>query len=391
MSVLATTLRALIRRRKTVPDAERGDRLYAQANEAFEAGRHTEAESLAAQAGKLLPDSWQIALLHGLALLELGRWKQSSDAMDRALELGADHPYCVMAEMIRAVALARNASARSVPAAPLQLEPAPPSFSVIVCSISTEKFAKVSENYRRLLAGVPHEIIGIHDAQSLCEGYNRGVRQSRGDLLVFSHDDIEILSPDFAARLISNLAVSDLVGVAGTTKVSGGKWSNSAWPHTHGQVCHRNPDGTLKHTIYGPGFGSVGGIQAMDGLLFAGWRKSIEDIGFDETTFDGWHFYDLDFSFRAWLAGLRLQISYDLRVVHDSEGSYDANWNRYEQRFLKKHEGRFTHLPPQAGARYTMTRLLSDQEWALVSHHLLSRRERILDAGPGATKPTHPR
>jgi len=373
---LTKTLRALLRRRDAVPDEELGDRLYAQANVAFQAGRHADAASLAARARELVPGSWQLALLHGLALLELGRWQESANASERALELGVDYPYRAMAEASRALALARSDIAGGVSAPQLQLGPAPPSFSVIVCSISPEKFARVSENYRRLLSGVDHEIIGIHDARSLCEGYNRGVRQSRGEILVFSHDDIEIVSPDFAARLVRTLAAADLVGVAGTTELSGGRWSNSGWPHTHGQVCHRNPDGTLKHTLAGPGFGSVRGIQAMDGLLFAGWRKAFVDLGFDEETFDGWHFYDLDFTFRAWLAGLRLCVDYEILVVHDSEGSYDSEWNRYEQRFRQKHEGRFTPRPPPDGARYPITRLRSAQEWLLVSHHLFSRRER---------------
>jgi len=396
MFAMARTLRSLIRRRQAVTDEELGDRLYAQASEAFETGRHADAEALASRARKLRPESWQLALLHGLALFELGRWEESSDASETALALGADYPYRVMAELNRALALARIDIdlAGGGPAPRLELGPAPPSFSVIVCSISADKFARVSENYRRLLSGVSHEIIGIHDARSLCEGYNRGVRQSRGDILVFSHDDIEIVSPDFAARLAHTLAMSDLVGVAGTTKLSAGKWVNSGWPHTHGQVCHRDPGGTLKHTLYGPGFGSVGGIQAMDGLLFAGWRKTFEDVGFDEEAFDGWHFYDLDFTFRAWLAGLRLRISYELMVVHDSEGSYDASWNRYEQRFLKKHEGRFTPLPPPDDARFAIgpvARLRSAQEWLLVSHHLFSRREREAAAGPGAAEPPRDR
>jgi hypothetical protein len=379
---LAKTLRALVKGR---PDEGLGDKLYAQAYEALEHGRHAEAESLASQARKLIPRSWQLALLHALALLELGRWAESADASDSALALGADHSYRAMAESSRALALARSDIAGGVSAPLLQLGPAPPTFSVIVCSISPEKFTAVSENYRRLLSGVAYEIIGIHDARSLCEGYNRGVRQSRGDILVFSHDDIEIVSPDFAARLIHNLATSDLVGVAGTTKLSVGKWSSSGWPHTHGQVCHRNPDGTLKHTLCGPGFGSVGGIQALDGLLFAGWRKTFENVGFDEETFDGWHFYDLDFTFRAWLAGFRLCVSYELMVLHDSEGSYDADWSLYEQRFLKKHAGRFTRPPDDV--RFPIARLRSAEEWMLVSHHLFSRREQEAAGGPGATAP----
>ncbi len=78
-------------------------------------------------------------------------------------------------------------------------------------------------------------------------------------------------------------------------------------------------------------------------------------------------------------------------VVHDSEGSYDADWNRYEQRFLKKHEGRFTPLPPPEGARFPIARLRSAEEWILVSHHLFSRREREAAASAGAAEPLRDR
>ena len=69
--------------------------------------------------------------------------------------------------------------------------------SIIICSADPQLFAKVCANYRpALLRSVSHEIIGIHDACSLCEGYNRGIARASGDVLVFSHDDIEIVTPD---------------------------------------------------------------------------------------------------------------------------------------------------------------------------------------------------
>lgn len=43
------------------------------------------------------------------------------------------------------------------------------------------------------------------DARSLCEGYNRGVAMSRGDVLIFSDDDIEIPTRDLCARLLRHI------------------------------------------------------------------------------------------------------------------------------------------------------------------------------------------
>ena len=92
-----------------------------------------------------------------------------------------------------------------------------PKFSVIICSIEAAKFARVSERYKTLLAGHPFEIIGIHDARSLAEGYNRGIDQSDGDILVFSHDDVLILDSGFADKIVDRLARFDLLGFVGTT------------------------------------------------------------------------------------------------------------------------------------------------------------------------------
>src|SRR3989344_9511889 len=107
--------------------------------------------------------------------------------------------------------------------------------SIIICSIDDSKFKAVTDNYSKLLAGEEFEIIGIHDAKSLGEGYNRGIRLSCGSILVFSHDDIEILSPDFKYKLMRYLAKYDIIGVAGTTPLIGGNWVGAGRAEGPGQ------------------------------------------------------------------------------------------------------------------------------------------------------------
>ncbi|HYQ99239.1 MAG TPA: tetratricopeptide repeat protein, partial [Casimicrobiaceae bacterium] len=82
----------------------------------------------------------------------------------------------------------RDAVARAFPPPP----PASgrPRVSVVVCSIDPRKFDAVAASYRQRFAGHALEIIGVHDARSLAEGYNRGASKANGDVLVFSHDDI---------------------------------------------------------------------------------------------------------------------------------------------------------------------------------------------------------
>jgi hypothetical protein len=45
--------------------------------------------------------------------------------------------------------------------------------SIVICSIGSRKFQQISDNYLRLYAGQPIEIIGIHNARSRAKGYKR--------------------------------------------------------------------------------------------------------------------------------------------------------------------------------------------------------------------------
>jgi hypothetical protein len=214
-------------------------------------------------------------------------------------------------------------------------------FSIITCSIDRAKF----ERYEAMLQqrfSLPYELIKISDAQSLCEGYQRGAAQARGQYLIFCHDDIELLNSDFAAHLQSALKQFHLVGVAGTSKLTSGKWVASGFPFLHGHIAHGHPEGnSYTYINYGcykdPAL--VAEIQALDGVFFAVRREVWEDLGFDDQNFDGFHLYDLDFSYRAFLAGYKLAVDYRLELLHFSSGSFDRTWNRYKYFFQKKFKG----------------------------------------------------
>jgi GT2 family glycosyltransferase len=216
--------------------------------------------------------------------------------------------------------------------------------SIVICSIDPEKFAAVSGNYARLLGAEPFEIIGIHDARSLSEGYNRGIAQSSGDILILSHDDIEIISPEFRASLKRHLQDYDLIGVAGTTRVvMHGSWISAGQPYVQGHVIHIDPDNReYIVNVYGAGATVVPDIQALDGLFMAMRRQVAETLKFDEAAFDGFHLYDMDFSYSAYLSGYRLAVCNDISIIHASTGNFGSSWEAYQQRFLEKFRARIT-------------------------------------------------
>ena len=225
--------------------------------------------------------------------------------------------------------------------------------SIVICSIDAAKFARVCDNYRKLFGSREPEIIGIHDARSLAEGYNRGIAKARGDLLILSHDDIEILSPDFADRLHRHLGQFDLIGVAGTTNLVTGKWEMAGDPYAFVLISAPIPGSDGYVTILrGGGPLVTPGIQALDGVFMAMRRDVATSIPFDEAAFDHFHLYDLDFSFRAYRAGFALAVCRDIVLIHQSIGNFDAVWDKYRRRF----EARYgADLPaswtPKVGAR----------------------------------------
>lgn len=247
---------------------------------------------------------------------------------------------------------------------------ASPRFSVIVCSIEALKFAHIYECYTRLLSGYPHEIIGIHDATSLAEAYNRGISQSSGDILIFSHDDLLILDPLFADKIVDRLHTFDLLGFAGTSKLITATWFGAGQPHLHGAIGHAKPgEPQLAFNIYGAAtWPVVDNIQAIDGFCMIARRALAETVPFDASTFDGFHLYDLDFSYAAYLTEHRLGVCCDIPILQESAGNFANQHLHYAERFVIKYADQLAATRPEeiSGQRPGRVALFPD-------HHALLR------------------
>ena len=224
-----------------------------------------------------------------------------------------------------------------------------PTTSFIICSVDAIRFRSISLAIQHRMAGREYEIVGVHDARGMCEGYNRGVTRAKGEHLVFCHDDIDMLSPHFADRLERHLQAFDLVGVAGTDRLVSPIWTGAGPPHIFGQVAHFH-EGASSYTVdqYGVPRRVIENIQAMDGLFLAARRQVLEKVRFDEETFRGWHMYDIDFTYGAFLAGLRLAVCCDLQLFHASPGKFDQSWVNDGELFMNKHRHRLPAGPKRA-------------------------------------------
>jgi len=266
-----------------------------------------------------------------------------------------------------------------------------PLISVIICSVDSAKYAAVTAHYAKLLAGERYEIIGLHDARSLAEAYNRGAARAAGDIVIFSHDDIEILTPDFAARLKRHLAAHDVVGPCGTSRMTSGHWMGAGWPHLRGLVVHQYSSGAPDAASVGMYRALVfdtlaedasGGLQGLDGMFIAVRRPVLDTCRFDEERFDGFHLYDLDFTYSACLAGLDVAVFRDISMLHYTSGDapgYQEAFECYYRRFEDKYRDRLLHQPPPE--RHCFSALFQNKDQAaLFCRELMAFRRNSLPA-----------
>jgi GT2 family glycosyltransferase len=218
--------------------------------------------------------------------------------------------------------------------------------SIIICSIDDQKFTRVTDSLAQALGADSVEFIRVQDAKGLAEGYNRALPHAHGELIVFCHDDIEVLSPDFKDRLLGHMEQADLVGVAGASRVISGRWANACPPYIFGQIASFDPQTNLYGVwLWGTPARRINHIEVLDGVFMCAKRQVAQAVPFDAQTFDGFHCYDLDFSFRAHQAGFRLAVGCDLLLLHWSTGNWNAQWQRYEEAFRQKHAGQLDVMP----------------------------------------------
>jgi len=352
--------------------------LYQRAVAACGASDWEGAIRLTEQALAREPELASLHYLLGNCQLELAEHEAALQAYSRCLGLAPRYPLSAEATAQQALCRTRIDIGNGIrpatePLAAGQVVPV----SVLICSADSGRFARTEGMYRHLLREVPHEIVLIDDARSLAEGYNRALQQARHDIVLLAHDDVGILSPDFAARLLRGMRCHDLVGIAGTRRLVGGAWHFAGYPHLAGQVGMPGGDGGYVVTLYDVKERETKGLQALDGLLLATRRDTALRLKFDQDSFDGWHLYDLDFSLRASREGLDCATCNDILVVHGSQGSYDGHWLRYAQRFLDKHKGRVDPMPGLVfKPELVSLPLRSADEWQLLTQHLISASAR---------------
>lgn len=213
-------------------------------------------------------------------------------------------------------------------------------YSFIVNSINPENLARLQHNLQHVMRDAlsEWELIHIPDAKSMCEGYNRGMSRANGEHLIFCHDDIKFLADDISLQLTYAFQHSDVFGILGSRVVCTANWMAACQPHTLGYIVQMSENQKYQLVLCGLEDTLMFGAQGLDGVLIGCHSRFAKQLQWDEKTFDGWHGYDVDFTYRAFLTGLNIAVVGCLPLVHYSSGTFASDdFKKYASIFSQKY------------------------------------------------------
>ena len=172
--------------------------------------------------------------------------------------------------------------------------------------------------------------------KSLSQTYNEIISESKHDIVILCHDDIEFDTQPWGKRIIKHFTSTDfgILGVAGTTDMpkSGMWWEDKR--KMLGIVNHKH-EGKKWESKYSKSWGDdITQACLVDGLFIAINKKLIFE-NFDDSV-NGFHFYDVQFCVNNFLKGVKIGVIYNVRLTHLSIGQTNSKWEENRLIFSEK-------------------------------------------------------
>ena len=206
--------------------------------------------------------------------------------------------------------------------------------SCIICSRQADITAELKENIASTI-GCEYELVVIDNSKneySIFSAYNEGVRRAKGDILCFMHEDILFYNKGWGTSILSHCYKYSDIGVLG---VYGGHYLPKCpcyWLDARIEsTVHISKDATtnlfnvVKHNQYA-GNGERTFVAAVDGVFMVVPKHMFEHIYWDDKTFNGYHFYDMDLSMQVHKLGYKVEVIWDVLLYHKSSGNFDENY-----------------------------------------------------------------
>ena len=217
---------------------------------------------------------------------------------------------------------------------------------MITIGYCTKAFNSEYHDYLKSTCGVhkveiiPFENPGTH---SLTEAYNIILEKSSNDIVILCHDDIYFEKKNWGNKILKHFKRNTEYGILGA---AGSKYlpKSGMWWEVNTEmfgIVNHESDGKKWTSKYSESKGSkLDDTVIVDGLFIAINKKNIKKKFNEEVK--GFHFYDVDFSFRNFIEGVKIGVFYDIRITHLSVGQTNEQWDLNRRDFVERYK---EHLP----------------------------------------------
>lgn len=202
------------------------------------------------------------------------------------------------------------------------------------------------------------EVIPIFNAQSMAQGYNRGMGMTDAKYKVYLHHDAFIIERDFIKKIV-RIFKSDkdigIVGIIGANDISRKKVSWDMWEFGKVIGC----TGLKELNIdFGNKEGMYAELDCVDGMLIA----TQYDVRWREDIFKKWHFYDRSICMEFRRKGYKCVVpnTDEAWCIHDSGASDLSGWCDSLKIFLMEYQDYYNIEWYQASIDFEYT---NDKLW----------------------------
>ena len=175
--------------------------------------------------------------------------------------------------------------------------------------------------------------------KSLSQVYNEIIDESSNDILVLCHDDIYFDTNRWGKKLLKsfeNHSEYGILGVAGSTYMSkSGQWWEDR-TKMYGVVNHEHQGKKWSSKYSQNEENDIKQTAIVDGLFISFDKNKIKKR-FDETV-EGFHFYDVEFTFQNHLEDVKVGVIFNIRITHKSIGMTNEKWENNKQIFANKYK-----------------------------------------------------
>lgn len=223
--------------------------------------------------------------------------------------------------------------------------------SIVISSYKEHLYIEFIENIKSTIGcDIPYEIIKVNNPNlfGICEAYNKGATQAKYPYIVFAHEDIRFLTNDWGTIIEDVFKKDEKIGLVGCAGGIYKSYFNTGWalaPNFISRYMVGTHDGKshLCKTFKGVNriieLSNYKNLPAefleeeikneevlvLDGMFLVT-KKSIHlQTPFDQTTFQGFHCYDLDYSLQI-NRNYKVVVNHNILIEHFSTGTFNKTW-----------------------------------------------------------------